>query len=109
MARWKELGLSLGLLGMGTLGASGYARAQEQQVSVEAEKSTGESGAATRAGAKSSILVEPLRRSLDRDNRVGLPLLKNIAEDQKAIWIGPKHLRFGDADWLVPLVGATAA
>ncbi len=40
---------------------------------------------------------------------MGLPLLKNIAEDQKALWIGPKSLRFGDADWLAPLGGVAAA
>jgi hypothetical protein len=36
-------------------------------------------------------------------------LLKNIAEDQKALWVGPKSLRWVDADWLVPLGGAAAA
>jgi len=33
---------------------------------------------------------------------VGLHLLKNIAEDQKAVWIGAKNVRWVDADWLVP-------
>jgi hypothetical protein len=36
-------------------------------------------------------------------------LLKNIAEDQKAVWIGAKSVRLADADWLVPLGGAAAA
>jgi len=40
---------------------------------------------------------------------VGLHLLKNIAEDQKAVWIGAKNVRWVDADWLVPLGGAAAA
>src|SRR5882672_1687069 len=38
-----------------------------------------------------------------------LQLLKNIAEDQKAVWIGPKNVRWVDADWLVPLGGTAAA
>ncbi len=40
---------------------------------------------------------------------MGLHLLKNIAEDQKALWVGPKSVRWVDADWLVPLGGAAAA
>ena len=37
------------------------------------------------------------------ENPLGLPLLKNIAGDQEAIWTSPAHLRFSDADWMVPL------
>ncbi|MGH9737984.1 MAG: capsule assembly Wzi family protein [Candidatus Acidiferrales bacterium] len=40
-------------------------------------------------------------------NTVGPDLLKNIAEDQGAIWTSPAHLRISDADWLVPLGAAT--
>jgi membrane-associated phospholipid phosphatase len=43
------------------------------------------------------------------ETRLGRPLLKNIALDQKAIWTSPLHLRWSDADWLVPLAGVTAA
>jgi len=53
--------------------------------------------------------VESAWQREDRENSVGLHLLKNIAEDQKAIWIGPKNVRWVDADWLVPLGGAAAA
>jgi membrane-associated phospholipid phosphatase len=42
-------------------------------------------------------------------NAVGLPLLKNIAADQKAIWMSTRHLRLRDANWLVPLAGLAAA
>ena len=42
-------------------------------------------------------------------NAVGLPLLKNIAGDQKAIWTSPFHLRLRDANWLAPLGGLAAA
>lgn len=40
-------------------------------------------------------------------NAVGPSLVKNIAEDQEAIWTSPAHLRLSDADWLVPLGAAT--
>ena len=43
------------------------------------------------------------------DNRVGLPLMKHIAGDQKSIWTSPFHLRLRDANWLVPLAGLAAA
>src|SRR6202044_3336428 len=33
-------------------------------------------------------------------------LLRDFAQDQKAIWTSPAHVRLVDADWLVPL-GAT--
>jgi hypothetical protein len=44
----------------------------------------------------------------DYQNSLGLPLLKHIAQDQKAIWTSPSHLSFQDATWLVPLGGLTA-
>jgi membrane-associated phospholipid phosphatase len=44
----------------------------------------------------------------DSDNRIGMPVLKHILLDQKAIWTSPAHLHFRDASWLVPLGGLTA-
>lgn len=46
------------------------------------------------------------------ETSLGLPLLKNIARDQAAIWSSPLHLKPAAADWLVPFgvaVAATAA
>lgn len=40
---------------------------------------------------------------------LGMPLVKNIVGDQKAIWTSPRHLRAEDATWLVPLGGLVAA
>ncbi len=42
-------------------------------------------------------------------NQVGIPLMKHIAGDQRAIWTSPFHLRLHDANWLVPLGGLAAA
>jgi membrane-associated phospholipid phosphatase len=38
---------------------------------------------------------------------LGIPLLKNLASDQKAIWTSPFHLRWADGTWLFPLAAAT--
>ncbi len=45
----------------------------------------------------------------DYDNTLGKHVFKNFAEDQKAIWTSPLHVRLIDADWLVPLGVATGA
>jgi Capsule assembly protein Wzi/PAP2 superfamily len=110
MARWwTGLGIGFSLLGTLVSGANLYATPQEPQASVGAEKSTGENANSDGKPAKPEISVEPAHEWEDRENSVGLHLLKNIAEDQKAVWIGPKNLRWVDADWLVPLGGAAAA
>jgi membrane-associated phospholipid phosphatase len=41
------------------------------------------------------------------ENTIGLQLIKNIAQDQRALWTSPSHLRLGNADWLVPFAGIT--
>src|ERR1700737_3706592 len=108
MARsWTGLRLGFSLFGALVLGASCYATPQGPQASVGANKSTDESGSSNRKAGKPD--AERASRWEDRENSVGLHLLKNIAEDQKALWIGPKNLRWVDADWLVPMGGAAAA
>ena len=42
------------------------------------------------------------------ESRLGLPFLKTLALDQKAIWTMPSRVRFEDTVWLVPLAGLTA-
>jgi len=66
-------------------------------------------------GGKSTVAVGAKggpEKSSDADgqqeNRVGLQLLKNIANDQKAIWTSPTKVRFENAEWLVPIAGLTA-
>jgi hypothetical protein len=85
------------------LGVGCYAAPQEPQAGAASEKSPdGKAG-------KGATALHPAAPGEDRENSVGLHLLKNIAEDQKALWEGPKSLRWVDTDWLVPLGGATAA
>ena len=110
MARWwTGCGVGFSLLGTLVLGASCYATPQEPQADVGAGKSTDESGSSDGKVRKPNSSVRPVAPWEDGENSVGLHLLKNIAKDQKALWEGPKNLRWVDADWLVPLGGATAA
>jgi Capsule assembly protein Wzi/PAP2 superfamily len=106
-----RIGLRLGfiLLGTSVLIASSYATPQEPQPSVGTVQSTEENGNSNRKTGQPDPAGEPASQQERRENSVGLHLLKNIAEDQKALWIGPKSLRWVDADWLVPLGGAAAA
>jgi membrane-associated phospholipid phosphatase len=48
-------------------------------------------------------LSDPPATEANHDNSLGVNLLKNLAEDQKAIWTSPSRLRFTDADWVLPL------
>jgi len=106
---WTGYRLGFSLLGTLVLGASCYATPSGPQSGVGADKSTDGSESSNRKGGKPETSVRPAEQWEDRENSVGLHLLKNIAEDQKAIWIGPKNLHWVDADWLVPLGGAAAA
>ncbi len=108
MARgWTRLGLGLSLLGTLVLGASCYATPQEPQGSAASERSTDGSGSTDGKAGKAEGSAQPAAPWEERENSVGLHLLKNIAEDQKALWVGPKSLRWVDADWLVPLTAKT--
>jgi membrane-associated phospholipid phosphatase len=50
---------------------------------------------------------EQQNSDVDHTNRLGIPLLKNIVLDQKAIWTSPRHLRWADGTWLFPLAAIT--
>src|SRR3984893_10133675 len=109
MPRWgTEWGLGFSLLGATVLAANCYATPQGSQANVRAGKSRDEGGSSNRKVGRPDAL-ERAPQWEDRENSVGLHLLKNIAADQKALWIGPKNLRWVDADWLVPLGGTAAA
>jgi len=80
-----------------------------QEAGAGVQQSTGASGSLNHEASKRERWVETIKQPEDHENSVGLQLLKNIAEDQKAVWIGPKNVRWVDADWLVPLGGTAAA
>jgi len=106
----RRTGVRIGLSLLGTLafGASCHAMPRNQQAGVGTERSANEASPDAKV-EKSKISIQPAPDWEDRENSVGLHLLKNIADDQKAVWVGPKSLRWDDADWLVPLGGAAAA
>lgn len=52
---------------------------------------------------------DPPSRSADHENSVGFGLVKHIALDQAEIWTSPRHLRWADADLLVPFGIVTGA
>jgi len=58
-------------------------------------------------GDSSSEIADSVANSIGDDNFLGLQLLRNIAEDQRAIWTSPQHLRLIDADWLLPMGAVT--
>ena len=106
---WAVIGFCLGLLGSAVLSTNCYAGHREQEATAASDKDTDGSGSSDGKAGKSETSVQPVEAWEERENSVGLHLLKNIAEDQKALWVGPKNLRWVDADWLVPLGGAAAA
>src|SRR5712671_6983686 len=44
---------------------------------------------------------------IENKNSLGVPFLKNLVSDQKAIWTSPLRLRWADGTWLFPLAAAT--
>jgi membrane-associated phospholipid phosphatase len=54
-------------------------------------------------GEKESVERQPDSSSV----ALGLPFLKNLVSDQKAIWTSPAHLRWTDGTWLFPLAAVT--
>src|SRR6267143_401796 len=106
---WTVIGLCLSLLGTAVLSRNCCAGSQGQETSAASERDTNGSGTSDGKHGKPETSVQQAAPWEDRENSVGLHLLKNIAEDQKALWVGPKNLRWVDADWLVPLGGTAAA
>src|SRR6266478_4882850 len=107
--RWTGIELCLGLLGTAVLSTNCCAGPQRQEASATSARDWKGSGSADGKAGKPEGSAKPAVPWEERENSVGLHLLKNIAEDQKALWVGPKNLRWVDADWLVPLGGAAAA
>ncbi len=74
-------------------------------MTVEAKQAR---AAKSTAGASASPDETALRGPSLAETKLGPSLLENLARDQRAIWTTPARLRWEDANWLVPLGGATA-
>jgi membrane-associated phospholipid phosphatase len=92
-----------------TLCTDGYAMPQEQQ------PSTPTAALSVQAGDERSDIEAPAKQTEptyysvnENTNSLGVPFLKNLVSDQKAIWTSPTHLRWADGTWLFPLAAATA-
>src|SRR5216683_1003069 len=106
---WTVMALGFGLLGTLVLSTNCYAGPRGQEASAASERDTNGSVSSDGKAGKAETSVQPAEPWEERENSVGLHLLKNIAEDQKALWVGPKNVRWVDTEWLVPLGGAVAA
>jgi hypothetical protein len=89
------------------------ARAQEHRndpavSSTDASSPSSEDEKTTEAKGEIPAKSELREKAGNYDNSLGLPFVKNILVDQKAIWTSPSRLRLHDATWLVPLGGLTA-
>src|SRR5712691_8597971 len=83
-------------------GVESYGRPQDQEqsrvgsqegVTIDANRKVADSS----ESKGQSELVDPyLPADHITETKLGLPLLKNLARDQRAIWTSPKGLRYGD-------------
>jgi len=81
-----------------------YAWAQDPNARVATPTKSVEGNEQADPGTMSSSrLLDPPARDASHETSLGLRLLKNMSEDQKAIWTSPSRLRLIDADWLLPL------
>ena len=49
-----------------------------------------------------------LQPGVDPDNRLLVPFVKHVAEDQKHFWTLPANVKKKDLKWILPVAGATA-
>jgi len=45
----------------------------------------------------------------DPDNRLMVPFVKHLANDQRTFWTAPTHFRINDLKWIAPFTGFTAS
>ena len=74
----------------------------EKQTSGEAGTAEAKGDAKTKTAQDSSTVdQEPMGTPHLRLKDIG----RDFVQDQKQIWTSPRHLRFSDTEWLVPLAG----
>ena len=107
--------MAAGIMGTNANGQQEAQQRAQQQTQKQAEPGQGTTSEIDSNNVDSSPLGQATSSSdgqLQRDHftetKLGLPLLKNIVLDQKAVWSSPVHLRLNDANWIIPF-GAIAA
>jgi membrane-associated phospholipid phosphatase len=84
-----------------------YAGPQTQQSSKSSARVTEMNGKNLVTSLLAKEKHEEYEPTIEGANSLGVPLLKNLVSDQKAIWTSPFHLRWADGSWLFPLAAAT--
>ncbi len=97
-------------LGAPQSGGSEKRRTEKQDTKKQdTEKPTADEGKAKARGDGKTITAQDFS-TLD-NQPLGTPHLRlkdlgrDFVQDQKQIWTSPRHLRFSDTEWLVPLAG----
>src|SRR3979490_2110305 len=98
-------GLLVALVGLCT---NGYAKAQEPQGSDPPATSRAKATVKDlEKDAKLNQTDDAYESVIENKNSLGVPFLKNLVSDQKAIWTSPSRLRWADGTWLFPLAAIT--
>jgi membrane-associated phospholipid phosphatase len=96
------LAAATGLLGIGTARAQDSADRSALAANAAAGQENQGAALASETGARD--VVESVGQN---SNSLGVPFLKSLLADQRAIWTSPAHLRWADATWLFPLAALT--
>src|SRR5580700_2460582 len=75
----------------------------QQPVGSSASKSRGGNSSSGQPNPEDEDLTPPQSHTDEGRNDLGVPFLKNLISDQKAIWTSPTRLRWADGTWLFPL------
>src|SRR5215472_14337303 len=87
---------------------SAVCRAMPQEEQLKAQDHTETAAADPKESTSADKPTTPVSDSGDYDSSLGIHVIKNIAEDQKAIWTFPAHLRLVDVQWIMPFGLLTA-
>jgi membrane-associated phospholipid phosphatase len=79
----------------------------QQPVGSSASKSRGGNSSSGQPNPEDEDLTPPQSHTDEGRNDLGVPFLKNLISDQKAIWTSPTRLRWADGTWLFPLAAVT--
>ena len=96
------------LVALAGLCTNGYAKPQELQGSDPPATSRAKASVKDlEKDPKLNQTDDAYESVIENKNSLGVPFLKNLVSDQKAIWTSPLRLRWADGTWLFPLAAAT--
>src|SRR6266853_3313818 len=96
------------LVALAGLCTNGYAKPQEPQGSDPPATSRAKASVKDlEKDPKLNQTDDAYKSVIENKNSLGVPFLKNLVSDQKAIWTSPLRLRWADGTWLFPLAAAT--